>query len=197
MASGSVPSSDLALPMDRVVAFPRRKAPRVGLMRARINRLRTWVLMLLRAHLTPKSVALAVGIGVFVGILPLYGVHIFVCVVLARWLKLNQALMYAAANISNPLFAPFIVAGQIALGEWIRFGEFRGFRSLDLEGNALQVLQDSGDLVLSCLIGSLPMAIVSAALFGGLTWTIARRWERRRAAAKAPLGVAGEIRAAE
>lgn len=168
-------------------------------MRAWIHRIRTWVLMLLRSHLTPKSVALAVGIGVFVGILPLYGIHIFACVLIARWLKLNQALMYAAANISNPLFAPFIIGGQIALGEWIRHGEFQGFRSLDLEGNALQVLQDSGDLVLSCLLGSLPMAVVLGGLFGGVTYAIAKRWEARRAraAVEAAEAAADEARAAE
>ncbi|MFN7147133.1 MAG: DUF2062 domain-containing protein, partial [Myxococcota bacterium] len=62
-------------------------------MRAWLGALRSHVHLLLRQHLTPGSIGLGVGVGVFLGCLPLYGVHIFLCVAVARWLRLNQALV--------------------------------------------------------------------------------------------------------
>ncbi len=147
-------------------------------MRTYIRRLRSWVHLLLREHLTPGSIALAVGLGVFLGSLPIYGIHLFVCVVVARWLKLNQALLYAAANISNPFFAPFLISGEVAVGEWLRHGNVDAMAAPLAEGTFWTMLQQAPDLFLSCLLGSVVVGVVLGVTSGLLALCAARRWPR-------------------
>jgi hypothetical protein len=149
-------------------------------MRAYLQRLRSWLHLLLRAHLTPESIAWAVGIGVFIGCLPIYGLHIFACIAVARWLKLNQPLLYAAANISNPFFAPFLISGQIAMGEWLRHGGDPPPGVTLPEDTAWHMLQQAPDLFVSCLVGSLVMGVVLGLGFGVAALVAARRWPRER-----------------
>ena len=52
------------------------------------------------ANLTPRDIGWAVAMGVFIGVLPLYGLHLPICIVLARQLRLNQVLTYAAALVA-------------------------------------------------------------------------------------------------
>jgi SAM-dependent methyltransferase len=53
--------------------------------------------------------AAAVGLGVFIGCIPLFGSHLWPCAGFGWLLRLNRLKMYLAANISNPLLAPFVV----------------------------------------------------------------------------------------
>jgi uncharacterized protein (DUF2062 family) len=142
-----------------------------------IQELRARVHMMLRAHLTPESIGQAVAVGVAIGVLPIYGLHIFACVGAAKWLRLNQALVYAAANISFPLVAPFLIACEIAVGEWIRRGTFTPGMSLP-EGTPWEMLTQGGDLFLSCLLGSVVIAVLLAPTLGWLAMKAARRWRR-------------------
>lgn len=136
--------------------------------------------MLLRQHLTPGSIGLAVGVGVFLGCLPFYGVHIFLCVVVARWLRLNQALVYAAANISNPVFAPFLISGQIALGEWLLHGSATATAERTLaEGSFWTMLKQAPDLFVSCLVGSVVSGAGLAVVLGLGALLMAKKWPRK------------------
>ena len=54
------------------------------MIRKRLARLRAQVHEILSANLSPAGIGWAVGIGVFIGALPLYGVHFGVCLVVAR-----------------------------------------------------------------------------------------------------------------
>ncbi|MES2643198.1 MAG: DUF2062 domain-containing protein [Myxococcota bacterium] len=148
-------------------------------MRSYIRRLRSWVHLLLRQHLSPSSIGLAVGVGVFLGSLPLYGIHIFVCIAVARWLKLNQALVYAAANISNPFFAPFLISAQIAVGEWMRHGNLRAMGPELVEGTFWTMLKQAPDLFVSCLLGSVVVGAGLGLALGLTALIAARRWPRR------------------
>lgn len=148
-------------------------------MRAWIGQLRSRIHMLLREHLTPESIGLAVAVGIFLGGLPLYGLHIVLCVGAARVLKLNQALVYTAANISNPFFAPFLISGQILLGDWLRFGSATG-RTLP-EGSFWNLIKLAPDVFISCLLGSLVEGVVLGGALGLLALWTARRWRRAEA----------------
>ncbi len=137
---------------------------------------------LLEEHTSPVRMGWAVSLGFFLGCLPFYGLHLPMCIALAWLLKLNKATVYLAANISNPLLAPLIIAVEILLGEWLRFGHVR---SLDMEGarefsdQASLLTRSLPDLFLSCLFGSVLLGVVLAVIGGpAVYWFCRRRAER-------------------
>ena len=156
-------------------------------MRAWFTRMRLKLREILRAHLTPEGIGWDVAIGVFIGCLPIYGIHIFACVAVARWLKLNQGLVYLAANISNPLFAPFLVAAEVALGELIRYGEVSDVTGAEeAERNVWEWVTGGGDLFLSCLLGSVVIGAVLGLVLGWISLLVARRRVPRPAVVDRP-----------
>src|SRR4051794_22674887 len=66
--------------------------------------------------------AAAIGLGIFIGCLPLYGLHLALCWLVGWGLKLNRLKLYLAAHVSNPLFAPTLVFVEIQIGAWLRRG---------------------------------------------------------------------------
>jgi uncharacterized protein (DUF2062 family) len=79
---------------------------------------------------SPGRVALAVAIGLFIGCLPLYGLHLALCLVACVPRRLDSVLAYLAANISNPFVAPFLITLEIEIGSLLLTGEHAAF---DLE----------------------------------------------------------------
>jgi uncharacterized protein (DUF2062 family) len=146
-------------------------------MRRYLERLQTWIKLLLRENLTPGGIGLAVALGIFIGSLPIYGLHIVACVLVARWLRLNQALVYGAANISNPFFAPFLISGQILLGEWIRHGGQVPASTPTMEEEPIwRMLDHAPNMFVSCFLGALVSGTILAVVCGFLATWIARRW---------------------
>lgn len=144
-------------------------------LRSRWRDLREEIRAILAAHLTPGSIGRAVGVGVFLGCLPIYGIHLGVCVLAARWLRLNSAVMYGAANISNPLFAPFLVAAETAIGEYLRWGTVAHLDPGQFEHQSLwEMVQHTPDLLWSCTIGSVVLGVVLGPLLGGVAYGVAR-----------------------
>jgi uncharacterized protein (DUF2062 family) len=151
-------------------------------MRAAIHRLARQIL---REHQSPVRQGWAVSVGLFIGVLPLYGLHFPLCVAAASLLRLNKVTMYLAANISNPFVAPFLVAIGIALGEFLRFGEWRGVDVAASHGFIDQLALLGGqvpDLFLSCLLGDAILGLVLGATLGPLV-TAWAHWRVRRSRA--------------
>ncbi|MGD1088007.1 MAG: DUF2062 domain-containing protein [Verrucomicrobiota bacterium] len=71
----------------------------------------------------PLRMSLAVGLGLFCGIAPIWGYQMIVAAALAHFLRLNKAITLMASNISIPPLAPFIVGVAFILGHWIFTGE--------------------------------------------------------------------------
>ena len=89
------------------------KARRLSLKDNRFTRL---ILDLLRQGITPEKLALAVVLGVLLGITPVLGTTIVSCTVAALALGLNLPLIQLANNLVYPLqlllLIPFVQAGQ-------------------------------------------------------------------------------------
>jgi uncharacterized protein (DUF2062 family) len=66
--------------------------------------------------------AAAIGVGVFVGCTPFYGLHLLICWTVGSVFGLNRLQVYLAANISNPVFAPFLVFSELQTGALMRRG---------------------------------------------------------------------------
>ncbi len=146
----------------------------------RLRSARQWVVETLGANLTPRAVGAAVGVGVFIGCLPAFGIHIFMCIAAARWLRLNQGLMYLAANISNPLFVMPLLAAELAVGQRILRGRVEQTTLPSSAAAWMSLLGNGGSLLLECFVGSLVVGVVLGVVLGALAMGIAHL--RRRLA---------------
>lgn len=62
------------------------------------------------------KIALAIGYGIFMGIVPIWGYQLLVGFALAHLLKINKAIFFVFANISLPPMIPFILYLSYATG---------------------------------------------------------------------------------
>ncbi len=100
----------------------------------------------------PK-IAFAIGLGVFFGIVPLWGYQMIAAGVTAHFLKLNKMLTIISSNISIPPMIPFILYGSFYTGSKITGREF----SLNLKDISLERV--SADLA-QYIIGSIAFAVI-------------------------------------
>lgn len=110
---------------------------------ARISLLNTMlvVISLLKSHRSPSELAIATGLGVFVGCTPFFGLHTFIVAGLALMLRLNFVALWLGSQVSIPPLAPFLLLGSLFVGqEW-----------LELEGHFTQWL--AGSFVLGAALG--------------------------------------------
>lgn len=119
--------------------------------------------------LSPGRQAAAVALGVFIGCSPLYGLHLALCILLARLLRLNAGLAYLAAHVSLPGIGPFLLLAELETGRRLRGQSYLHIHVADLKEIGLR--QVGADL----LIGSAVIGAVLAILFGGLAWWLAKR----------------------
>lgn len=138
--------------------------------------------LLLHEHNDPPRLALAVFWGVFMGTVPLYGLQTGICIVTSRLFKLNTVAVVGAAQISNPLFAPFLIAGGIALGDFVRFGELRWPDLSEAEDFIAGLWILGGhlpDTFVSCFVGDTILGVVLGVIFGAVAYGVAR-WRQGR-----------------
>jgi len=107
-----------------------------------------------------------------VGATPVVGVHTWMAGGLAALLRLPPAAAVLASNLSNPLtFIPLTIL-EIRLGSWILGRPLPSF-SGPLHWEVLV------PYLAAAWVGTLPVALVLAAVSGGLTWWAARRAQQR------------------
>lgn len=154
-------------------------------MRARWNRFRAWAKRELSAHLSPAEIFWACFLGIFVGCTPFWGLHLVGVIVIARTFKLNQPIMLFTVGISNPIFAPPLLAFEGALGRWMMG---RGFRlpDIDLSAGWSGVAADGGVLFLQLTLGSFVVGPVLGALTGAFAVWLRRAWRHEPADADDP-----------
>ena len=102
------------------------------------------LLRLLRGEGSATRVGLSVGLGLFIGCQPLYGLHLPLCLLVCLPFGLDALLAYVAANISNPLVAPFLLLCEVEVGSLLLRGHALAFdigaaRRADLAGIAREV----------------------------------------------------------
>ena len=112
--------------------------------------------------------AAAVGVGFFIGCTPFYGFHLLLVFAVGWLLRLNRLKMYVAANVSNPLFAPFLILVEIQTGAWLRRG---AVHSLTVE--TLRVT-DPWTFGLDLLLGSLVIGVAGGVAAAAATYPMSR-----------------------
>ncbi len=116
-------------------------------------------------HDAPGRRAAAIGLGVFIGCLPLYGAHLALCLLAGRALRLNRLTLYLAAHVNNPLTAPALVAASLALGHRLARGAWPqlgpgGLRAASVAD--LGAFLAAGSLAVGVIVGGVAAALALA-----------------------------------
>ncbi len=147
---------------------------------------------LIHEHTSPGRLAVAVGMGVFVGCLPIWGFHLPICIALGYLFKLNKLAAWLSANVSNPLFAPFLVFAEIHVGFLVMEGKL-GRLTLD-ELRAMGLREASETFLVNCLVGAGVLGLVLGVACGLLVYVLllARKRRKERQAGGTPGTPSGE-----
>ncbi|HEY3861689.1 MAG TPA: DUF2062 domain-containing protein [Verrucomicrobiae bacterium] len=123
----------------------------------------------------PLRLSLAVGLGLFFGIAPVWGYQMVMALAAAHFLRLNKAITLVASNISIPPMMPIILYSALALGHWMLTGH-----RLALDFSAGQMTRARGmEYLGQWFVGSLVLAAAVAAVGTVAAYGVAR-WVRQR-----------------
>ncbi len=107
---------------------------------------------------SPFQKALAVAVGLFIGCQPLYGLHFVLVLAVCLPFKLDAALAYLAANISNPFLLPALIVAEVELGAWLTTGAWVEFGVQ--QAWQTKALGFTGQLVLGSLVLGTSLALL-------------------------------------
>ncbi len=130
-------------------------------------RARKFVTLLLKEGLDPRRAAAAVFLGIFIGIVPIYGFHALAAVGVALLFRLNKPLTLAGTFISNPLFQPLIVFCSVELGCLLYRGSFQPLTFSALAAASTHLTKEQfviwiiGSLALGVLLGGVGAAVTA------------------------------------
>jgi glycosyltransferase involved in cell wall biosynthesis len=123
--------------------------------------------------------ALSLGIGVFIGISPLWGLQTLIAVGAAVMFKLNRALAFAGSNVSIPPMIPVVILGSIGVGEALLGGEEISM-AIDLDHIDFDHLNLLPKLKVY-VVGSIALATICGVLAGLITYGLLRLFKWRAA----------------
>lgn len=131
---------------------------------------------LLQSTDPPSRKALSVSLGILVGMSPLWGLHTVTVLSLAYLFRLNKVIAFACSNVSIPPMIPLIIYGGLSVGAFL----------LDTpltlpprDGDAIAYWSYAKSHLVQYAVGSLVLALVSAALLGMLAYVILS-WRQAR-----------------
>lgn len=148
------------------------------------NRLTRLLLNLLKQGTTPHKLALAVALGVLLGVMPVIGTTILSCTVAALLLRLNLPLIQLVNNLVYPLqillLIPFAQAGQWLFREPplpFSAGQIVGM----VKAHPWDAIVQLWHYTLHGLVAWLLFCAVAGPLLYALTWFLLRRLMPKRA----------------
>ncbi len=143
-------------------------------------RLRRTLKRILTEQSSPARLGWAVGVGVFIAVTPLYGLHLIMAVTAATAFGLNRTLTVLASNFPLPIFQPALALGGLQLGAATLTGEF-----LPISLETLYEL-DLWQVGAQWTVGTLMLGSLLGTPLGVATVVTARYYRRRRVQ---PVGV--------
>lgn len=119
----------------------------------------------------------SIGLGIFMGIIPLWGWQTVLAIGSAHFLKLNKVFTILAANISLPPFMPFIIFGSFYTGSLILNNPLSLAFS---EGISLETIQKD---IVQYIVGSMALAIIGGLFAFGLSYLLLKifRTDKKKA----------------
>jgi uncharacterized protein (DUF2062 family) len=122
---------------------------------------------LLKEALDPGHAAAAVFFGIFIGIVPIYGLQTLAAVGVALLFRLNKPLTVAGTLISNPVLLPVIIFSSVELGCFLRSGSFQRLNLSTLVAARPHINKEQffiwvvGSVALGILLGGVGAAITA------------------------------------
>jgi uncharacterized protein (DUF2062 family)/SAM-dependent methyltransferase len=124
------------------------------------------VSLLLKERLDPSHAAGAVFVGIFIGIVPIYGFQTLAAIGLALLLRLNKPLTIAATFINNPLLLPPTILASVELGCLLRLGSFQPLGLSELAAMRGHINKEQ---LVTWVIGSVALAMLVGAVGAAIT----------------------------
>jgi len=127
---------------------------------------------LVTAHTSPREIALGVAVGVFIGFMPVYGLHTVLFVIFAFLIRpANKLAILIGTNISLPPTVPFITWIGYSIGRLILKGNYPALSWSMLKDFSYH---DLLRLYYPLFIGSAIAGIVVSIFFYCLTYLIVK-----------------------
>ncbi len=123
----------------------------------------------------PGRMAASVGVGLFFGIAPLWGVQLLISLWVAHRLRLNKVVAGVASNISIPPMMPFIFFGALTLGHRLLTGEWFAFEKMSRADWWTTAKAHAWEWV----VGSVALAVIVSLVGLILTYGLARLVRKR------------------
>jgi glycosyltransferase involved in cell wall biosynthesis len=128
---------------------------------------------------TDFKVSAAVGFGIFMGIVPIWGFQMIAAAFFAHWLRLNKPLVIFASNISIPPMIPFILylsykTGGLVLRDNVQLNleTFSNLKSQIASGEFYDAMTVLGYSIFQYIIGSFAFGLVCGLLFGLIVYIL-------------------------
>jgi len=137
--------------------------------------LRHLIARLRGGQLKPGRAGFSVAVGLYIGVQLVFGLHLPLCLLVCVPLRLDALVAYAAANISNPFLAAFIVFAEVQLGSLALDGKFLPFTMDQAKGTHL------AHLALQTAVGAQLLG-VGLAILGGVVAARVAQFARSRQA---------------
>lgn len=133
---------------------------------------RKFVTALLKERLDPGRAAAAAFLGIFIGIIPIYGLQTLAAVGAALLFKLNKPLTVACTFVNNPLLQPFIVLSSVELGCLLRLGSFQRLSLSSLTDTRTHIGKEQ---LVIWVIGSVALGILAGGIGAAITAVVVHR----------------------
>jgi uncharacterized protein (DUF2062 family) len=122
-----------------------------------------------------RKLTFSVMLGVFMGIVPIWGYQLITAIALAYVLKLNKLIVIVAANISIPPMIPFIIYFSYLTGGIILSSDQSMSFTTEISFSWVR------DNFFQYVIGAIGFAVLAAAFFGLLTFILLKVFRRKPA----------------
>lgn len=139
---------------------------------------RKFVTLLLTEGRDPRRAAAAVFLGIFIGIVPIYGFQTLAAIGVALLFRLNKPLTVAATFINNPLLLPVTIFSSVEMGCFLRTGSFQ---PLSLSALAAMRTHINKEQFFTWVIGSVALGILIGAVGAAITGIVAYVYRRSSA----------------
>ncbi|WP_052813324.1 DUF2062 domain-containing protein [Desulfonatronum thioautotrophicum] len=141
--------------------------------------LRHVYMKVLRIKSTPHAIALGMGLGVFIGLLPIIPLQSVVVLTLALALRCSKLTALIGTLVTNPLTIPFFYLTMLKIGRFF-LPDGRGRLNPD-HWTIGELLQAGWHFYASMLLGGFVLALPSAVAAYFLTLALTTAHQNRRA----------------